>query len=420
MKKLLASILVITLTLSIGLVIASADFGSGVRVVAEGVDLVKTGLIGKRLSFSDADFKSALCLTDFDSITITKIPPSTDGALMLAGRRVGEGKEIDRRSIGSLVFVPSSEAVTESSFLFTVDGYAGGAEIKCTMKFIEKVNYAPTAGEESLEAGIVKTQEGIPLYSVLKARDPEGDDISFIIVSYPKNGVLSLYDEGRYSYAPSSGYVGSDKFTYVARDEYGNYSEPVTVKLKVTDRMCDAVYEDMIERSEYGAAVAMTAMNIMSGSRLGDGLYFYPDSTVTRAEFVAMAMKCAGIRADSTLTKTYFDDDGEIPPALRGYIATAQRIGLINGDFKDGELLFSPNGEITKYEAAKILSTLIGESASIEESVFATEDEVPVWARSSVYAMYSLGIFDADGGSVTENVTRADAAAYLYRLSEVI
>ena len=420
MKKLLACFLIITLTVSIGLVIASADFGTGVKVVAKDVDLIKTGLVGKKICFSDADFKSALCLSDFDSITVTKIPSSTEGTLLLSGRRVGEGKVIGRKSLGSLVFVPSSEEVTESSFLFTVDGYAGGAEIKCIMKFIEKVNYAPTAGQESVSAGVAKTQEGIPLYSTLAASDPEGDDISFIIVSYPEKGVLSLFDEGRYSYTPKEGYVGSDKFSYVARDEYGNYSEPVTVRVKVTDRLCDTVYADMAERSEYGAAVAMTAMNIMGGTRLGDDLYFYPDTTVTRAEFIAMAMKCAGIRADSSLTRTYFDDDGDIPAALRGYVATAQRIGLINGDFKDGELLFSPNEEITKYEAAKILSTLIGDAASVEESVFATEDDIPVWARSSVYAMYSLGIFETDGGSVTESVTRADAAAYLYRLAELI
>lgn len=422
MKKLLACFLTLTLLISIITVYASADFGSGARVVANDVDVIKTGLVGKKLTFSDADFKSALCLTDFESITVTKIPSSTEGTLLIGGRRVGEGTVIKRKNLSSLVFIPASEAVKECSFRFTVDGYAGGSEIECTMKFIEKVNYAPSAGEESVDAIVRKTQENIPLYSTLSASDPEGDKIEFIIVTYPKKGAISFVDKesGRYSYAPNEGYTGSDKFTYVARDEYGNYSKPVTVKLKVTERMCDTVYIDMLDRSEYGAAVAMTAMNIMGGSRLGDDLYFNPDLEVTRAEFVTMAMKCAGIRQDSTLSGSFFDDDDEIPPSLRGYIATAQRIGLVNGNFENGELLFSPNEAISKYEAARILKNLIGDDLSIEESVFATDDDIPVWARSGVYAMYSLGIFDADSGSVTENVTRADVASYLYRLAEIL
>ena len=420
MKKLFALILTLTLIVSIATVAVSADLGSGVRVVADEVEVIKTGLVGKKLCFSDTDIKTALCLADFDSITITKIPASTEGTLLLGGRRVGEGRVIERKNLASLVFVPASDSVRECTFRFTVDGYAGGAEIECTMKFIEKVNYAPTAGEESVSASVLKTQENIPLYANMTASDPEGDEITYIVVSYPKDGVLTVIEGSRYSYAPNEGYVGSDKFTYVARDEYGNYSEPVTVKLKVTERMCDTVYIDMEDRSEYGAAVAMTAMNIMNGVLLGDDMYFQPDSEVTRAEFVAMAMKCAGIRADSTLSQTYFDDDDEIPSSLRGYIATAQRIGLVNGDFKNGELVFAPNEAITKYEAAKIMKTILGDSISIEESVFATDDDIPIWARSGVYAMYSLGIFDTEGGSPTENVTRADVASYLYRLSELL
>ena len=163
----------------------------------------------------------------------------------------------------------------------------------------------------------------------------------------------------------------------------------------------------------------MTAMGIMDGRVLGDGNYFEPDKALSRAEFLSVAMKASGIKADSTLSASFFDDDGEISPALRGYVATAQRLGIIVGDFKDGQLLFSPNEEITKYEAAKIMCALLGAEGEGEESVFA-EESVPVWARSAVGAMRSLGIFDADSPEdLSESVTRADAARYLYKLSEI-
>ena len=420
MKKILSIILCVSIGLTVMLVAdisAFASFGISAQVLASKVSMIKTGLIGQKLCFSDADFKSALVLSDFKSITITETPSSTDGTLLLGGRRVGNGRVIKRKNLSSLVFIPASDSVTECSFKFTVEKYAGGAEIECTMKFIEKVNYAPKVEKNKYYE--VSTQESIMFFGNLTADDPEGDGIEYIIVSYPTHGSVEIIDDnGRYCYTPDEGYRGKDKFKYVARDEYGNYTEPVTVEVRINKRMCDTEYIDMTYREEYNAAVAMTAMGIMNGRLVGDDLYFEPDKTLTRAEFVAMTMKCAGIRPDSTLTSTYFDDDGEIPLALKGYIATAQRIGLVNGDFVEGKLIFAPNAEITGYEAATIMGAVMGVKGEGEESVFATDNDIPVWARSSVYAMYSLGIFDKNSDArLSESLTRAEAATYLYRMS---
>lgn len=422
MKKITSLIIACSVVLSIlciGGIGASANFGYGAQIVASDVNMIKTGLIGNKISFTDGDFKSALALSDFDTITVTEIPSSTEGTLLISGRRVGKGRVIKRKNIGALVFIPASDSVKECSFKFTVDGYAGGAEIECIMKFIDKVNYAPEALGDTASASNIHTQASISVYGNLGATDPEGDNIEYIIVSYPQKGILSITEKesGRYCYTPIGDYVGKDKFTYVARDEYGNYSEPMTVHVKVSERMCDTVYRDMEDREEYNAAVAMTAMGVMSGIQVGDDLYFRPDKSVSRAEFVAMAMKCVGIKADTSLSGTYFDDDSDISPSLKGYIATAQRIGLVVGDFKDGKLVFSPGEGITRYEAAKILATLIGVDGEGEESVFASDNDIPVWARSGVYAMCSMGVFNTgDSETLGELITRADVAQYLYRI----
>ena len=424
MKKLFIAIITLMLVVSslcIGTVSSAASFGTGAATVANDVKLIKTGLLGQKLCFNDGDFKSALCLTDFDTITVTEIPSSTEGTLLLSGRRVGKGRVIKRKNLASLVFIPASGTVSEAKFKFTVDGYAGGAEIECIMKFIDKVNYAPDVNDASVDALSLKTQESISVFGKLEACDPEGDALEYIIVSYPTRGVLELTDKasGKYRYTPGEGYTGKDKFIYVVRDEYGNYTTPQTVTIRIDDRMCDTVYLDMKEREEYNAAVAMTAMGVMSGRLLGDDTYFLPDDKVTRAEFVTMAMKCSGIRADSSLSESYFDDDESIPTSLKSYVATAQRLGIISGDFKDGSLTFSPNEEITRYEAAKILAGIIGSSDETEESVFAENYDVPVWARAGVYAMCSLGIFDeSDSTTLSETLTRADTANYLYKMIE--
>ena len=117
MKKIISLTLAFAAVLgTVFCVTASASFGSGIEVMAKSENLVKTGLFGKKLVFSDTDFKQGLTITDFDSITVTKIPPSTEGTLLLAGRRVLEGTKIRRKNIGSLLFITTDKEVSESKF----------------------------------------------------------------------------------------------------------------------------------------------------------------------------------------------------------------------------------------------------------------------------------------------------------------
>ncbi len=421
MKKtislLLTSLLILS-SLTVSAFAASSLFGYGVEVMANDVTMIKTGLLGKKLTFNDADFKTAMCIDDFKSITVTSVPSSSEGTLLIGGRRVCKGRVIKQKMLGALVFVPASDKVAEARFSFTSEGNMGGGEMECIMRFTDRVNYAPEVDKAACSE-VVNTQENITVFASLTAKDPEGDKLEYIIVSYPKRGICELTDSesGRFTYTPNEGYTGRDSFVFSVRDEYGNYSEPVKVTLRVNKRMCDTVYADMIGREEYNGAVALTAMGVMDGRLIGDDMYFLPEEQVSRAEFVTLCLKSLGIKADSTLSSTYFDDDSEIPQSLRGYISTAQRLGYIGGDFKNGRLLFSPNEPITRYEAAKIMASMLGKDSAGEEDVFADEDETPVWARSGVSAMKMLGIFDdGDAKESAQAVSRADAAEYLYRL----
>ena len=422
MKKILALFIILALSVGVFCFTGYASFGDGIAVVASEVQLIKTGLYGQKVTFKDSDFKCALCIADFDKLTVTKLPSSTEGTLLLAGRRVKEGQSIKRRNIASLVFVPASTEVKKASFYFKIDGFADNNEFPCILKFIDKINYAPRLPDDAEASLTLVTQSDISVFGNLIAEDPEGDEIEFILVSYPEKGILKITDEstGAYKYTPHSGYTGQDALTYVIRDEYGNYSKPVTVNLRTIERMSSQIFRDMTERSEYNAAVAMSALGIMSGKLVGDDTYFEPDSSVSKAEFVTMAMKAMGIRYDSTLSRSYFDDDAQIPTSLSPYVATAQRLGIIDGTFTGQELLFEPNKQITKYEAATVMSRILGLSDS-EDAEYESLTRVPVWARSSVCAMQTLGIFGRteNDDSFDKTITKADAAEYIYRMISV-
>lgn len=422
MKKLLFTLTALTLLLCTTVGVGAAFLGGAAPVLAEDVTLIKTGLRGENIKFSDTDFKEALAVPDFSSVTVESLPKSTEGTLLFAGRRVGVGQKIKRKNIAALSFVPATKNVTECKFSFTCDGLAGGAQILCTLKFIDKVNYAPKIDGAESAALSVSTQKNVSLFGTMSAADPEGDALEYIVVSYPTRGTLTVTDKtsGEYRYTPDATYTGEDSFRYVARDEYGNYSYPATVEIRIDRRASDVCYTDMTDRPEYGAALVMTAKGIMAGAPVGDDTLFSPDGTVTRAEFVAMALKNVGVRRDTTLSATCFDDDGEIPASLRGYVATAQRIGVVNGSFSGGKLLFRPNDPVTKYEAASILAALTGAKADGDTAAFADADTVPAWARPGVLAMISGGIFRTTDGKIGADakVTRAETAVWLCRIAD--
>ena len=419
-KKILSLVIVCVILVTVSAVAADAYFGTGYELVSSEVNVIKTGLKGQKLTFSDSDFKSAFAITDFNSITIKSIPKSTEGTLLLAGRRIKEGQTIKRKNIAAMVFVPASPDVSEVSFTFLIENNGSKSPSVCNMKFIDKINYAPKIPDEKESSLTITTQADISIFGRLDGTDPEGDKLDYIIAAYPKNGTLTFADKenGGYKYTPQNGFSGYDSFTYVLRDEYGNYSSACEVGIRVIERMSTEVYADMCDRSEYNAAVAMSAMGIMSGKVLGDDRYFMPDESVSRAEFVAMAMKAAGIKADSSLTKSFFDDNSEIPTSLVGYVATAQRVGIIDGEFTKNGLIFEPNKAITKNDAAKIICAIMGINPDTESGEYIENTSVDYGAKGSFCAMFTLGIFDGDINDIdaTATVTRADAAEYLYRM----
>jgi len=72
-------------------------------------------------------------------------------------------------------------------------------------------NRPPTAYSES-----VTTTVDTPVEITLHATDPDGDNLSFHVVSGPSNGTLSGMPP-QVTYTPNSGYTGAESFNFVAR-----------------------------------------------------------------------------------------------------------------------------------------------------------------------------------------------------------
>ena len=219
-----------------------------------------------------------------------------------------------------------------------------------------------------------------------------------------------------FRYTPVSGFVGKDSFSFVVRDCYGNYSTPTEVSVAVSERESTLDYCDLPLTSACLPALVLAEENIMLGTLVGDGMYFSPDESVGRGEFLVMAMKAAGISPRAGLKNTVFDDNAAISEGIRPYVATAQECGYIVGKLSDEGLTFNESEEITRGEAALILSRILG--ASLPTSGFPVTDEVLSSAyRAPTLSLLAAGIYpkDADGLlSVNAPLDRAAAAERLY------
>jgi len=418
-KLLTFTLMVSLLTCALLLPSTAEQLSGGTAVLAQDATLVKSGYFGEAVVFCANDFKQALGAPKISSITVTSLPDEKCGTLFLASARVSKGQNIAASVLDLLKFVPTDQTVSEASFSFTADNLAGGAEVPCRIRFLDKKNQAPTVTDNASLS--VATQKGISYFGTLGASDPEGDALHFRITSYPKHGTLTILDtaSGEYRYTPTDGYTGKDKFSYVVRDEYGNYSKVQSISVNVSKRNSSLIYEDVSGTETELAAIALTDAGILLGRLSGDGMYFDPTAEVSRGEFTVMAMKAAGITPREGLSTTFFDDDAAIPSSIKGYIATAQAMGYINGTFDGTGLYFEPARAVTRAEAAVILCKVMNLSAGDSTAVFAGNDDVPVWAENAVATLYTMGVMNAVEECVfnaDEALTRADAAKMLYAL----
>ena len=397
---------------------SNAPVSPALEIMASKSDMAKAVPSGENMSFTSQDFMRALNSSEIGSITIKTLPPKEDGALTVAGGAVKNGQTVSGKNLDTLCFVPADKSVKESHFTFSADG---GLPIKCNIYFIDKDNYCPTLSLASEASLTVRTHQENSATGTLQAYDPDGDKLYFEIVSYPKNGavVLSDRESGKYTYTPTSGYTGADSFEYVARDIYGNFSASATVSVTVNEKQTSVVFSDIDDCDIYNAALTMAENSLMSGA-VSDGLtQFDPDGSISRADFVMTAMKAAGISAPAENLADYFADVSSLPQETRNYVNTAYKMGFVGGSEMDGKICFNPDSNVTRAEAAVVISNIITSMKTVESPivrpVFADASALPTWAKEAIYTVSNLGIMKHENGYVSPDtpVSRGDAALML-------
>ena len=74
-------------------------------------------------------------------------------------------------------------------------------------------NKAPTASDV-----MVTTQTEVAIEDMLQGSDPEGDSLSFVLVTEPMLGMVVVNTDGSYTYIPNLEVTGMDSFEYGVSD----------------------------------------------------------------------------------------------------------------------------------------------------------------------------------------------------------
>lgn len=173
--------------------------------------------------------------------------------------------------------------------------------------------------------------------------------------------------------------------------------------------------------SDIGAdhwALNAIAHSVARGYFKGEGEgRFAPNRAITRAEFVTILGRKAGI-APSGASAAF--KDVNVGAYYAPYVAWAESKGIVKGT---GNGKFEPNRTITREEMAVILDKFLGDQNKIYSSTnkaqFDDGTTISSWAKGSVEKMANLGFLSGvgNGNFVPKgSFTRAQAAQVLYTI----
>lgn len=382
----------------------------------------KNGLIGAAIPFSPEDFTvTGGKQEDLAGITINSLPAPGAGTLLMGGQPLEAGASVDATALSGLSFqIAQAPTVTTAVFQFTPAFSSGktGEASTVTLYLLTQENQPPVARNMELS-----TYKNVAITGYFDAVDGEGDLLTFQLTSTPARGAVTLAEDGssQFVYTPYENKTGSDSFTYVAIDPAGNTSPEARVTLRIDKPDTKVTYADLEGHPAHKSAIRLAEEGVYVGRYL-DGRYFFdPDQSVSRAQFLTMAMSVTGLEELEGITLTGFSDDSAIPTWAKGPVSAALKAGAIQGGRDEsGAPVFGAEQHITRAEATVMLNNLLDVSDVPVEVFSAGQGH---WAAQAAANLAASGVIQTGRGGAAElsgQLTLAEAAQMLDGALEVM
>jgi hypothetical protein len=128
----------------------------------------------------------------------------------------------------TVTYVPNLNFNGPTTFTYTISDGRGGQSTATVSVTVNPVNDPPVATDKA-----VTTTQNTAVSITLPASDPDGDSLTYEIVTPPVHGTLSNGTGASRTYTPVNGYVGLDSFTFKVRDPDNRESNIATVSITV-------------------------------------------------------------------------------------------------------------------------------------------------------------------------------------------
>lgn len=325
--------------------------------------------------FSPADFSEA---ENFAGIWVMALPER--GTVTLGTRVIQPGDVLTVQQTADLTYAPVRNEEDSTAQLKYLPIFTDRVEATATMAIsvFGKKDQAPVAQDSAME-----TYKNLPNEGLLKVSDPEGQALTFTITRQPKRGTVTIREDGSFLYEPQKNKVGTDSFTYTAKDPAGNTSREATVTITIVKPTDSKLYTDTVDNSCRFAAEWMKNTGIFTAESIGGNGCFQPGKEVSRGEFVSMLVGVLNLPLEEDVATGFTND---CAPWLKPYLAAAMRSGLMTGWVKEDH--FQAEATITGPEAAMMIQNAL----DLDEPMVLSND----------------------------NLTRAEAAMAIYQVSQLM
>lgn len=381
----------------------NGDISPAIAVFRKNAALYKCGLMGELVCFTRSDYENTVG-AELNYITFTSLPDPEEGILKYNGAAVLSGQSVASPSLNYLTFTPVGEQPFKAGFTFRC-GEKGWEEvdIPCFVAVSRTRNMSPVLGE-----GSFSTSGGAKSEYRLNVFEPDGDIVSFSVEKYPAHGSLAFAGEN-IIYTPKPGFYGGDSFEIKARDEYGNAS--LTAKISVSVEKSDIVFADMSSSPAHAAAIALAKRDIVTYDFKGGEYLYYPDTKVSRIDFLVMLMAAADVSPSENAGSGMFNDVSTLTEGRRKYLAKASALG-----FAGSGGAFRPADCVTKSEAALWAAKLLGLDGRGRD--LRDLGSLDAETAAGVYAAVEAGIMDVADGCFNPGmeIDREEAARILARV----
>ncbi len=159
---------------------------------------------------------------------------------------------------GTIVYIPAPEFTGGETIIYTISD--GTDESKGVLYITVEENSIPIANAMS-ESAVEDTSKDIDL----SASDANDDSLFYLLVDNPSNGEVSISGNGKATYTPSSGFFGTDSFTFKVNDGMDDsLPASVTILVSSNDTDNDGILNasDLCPDTADGVAVDLTGCPI--------------------------------------------------------------------------------------------------------------------------------------------------------------